>query len=296
MSLELKNLSKVFNSNMLNEVANGNLISIKEIATSFFPFDHENFSLREFYDRSFKLLSENYANEYVFKNLIANKILRGRHSLNTATMLSEFRVGMNKADCVILNGKSICYEIKTDYDSLFRLNDQLNSYQQLFDEVYIVCSKKYEDIILKEIPSHFGVITLTSKLTLKTLRKASPKVTLLNRDLLIGSMRQNEYKMLAEEISGETINLPNMLIFEKCNSIIQSYRDEEELNKKYIRILKKSRRNNGIFIEQLPNSLTNAAVSYKFNKKELNTLINLFNDMGSMKCIIQYLEENKMSC
>lgn len=296
MSLEFKNLSKVFNSNMLNEVANGNLTNIKEIATSFFPSDHQNFSLREFYDRSFKLLSENYANEYVFKNLIANKILRGRHSLNTATMLSEFRVGMNKADCVILNGKSTCYEIKTDYDSLFRLNDQLNSYQQLFDEVYIVCSKKYENIILKEIPSNFGVITLTSKLTLKTLRKALPKVTLLNRDLLIGSMRQNEYKMLAEEISGETINLPNMLIFEKCNSIIQSYLDEEELNKKYIRILKKSRRNNGMFIEQLPDSLTNAAVSYKFNKKELNTLINLFKDMGSIKCTIQYLEESKMSC
>ena len=68
---------------------------------------------------------------------------------------------------------------------------------------------------------------MTSRNTLKILRKASQREKSLNRDLLIGSMRQNEYKLLAEEIIGEKISLPNMLMFQECASIIHTYKDEE---------------------------------------------------------------------
>ncbi|MHA3081915.1 sce7726 family protein [Acinetobacter sp. ANC 5383] len=272
MSLEFKNLSKVFNSNTLNDIANGDLSYIQKMANIFCT---ESLSFREFFDKAFQILENNYQNEYVFKNFIANKILCGKHSLNTATMLTEFRVGKNKADCVILNGKSTCYEIKTDYDSLVRLNDQLNSYLQLFDEVYVVCSNKFEKTIFSEIPEEVGVISLTSSKTLRTLRKASKRSISLNKDLLVGSMRQYEYKQLAEEIIGEKISLPNMLIYKKCLSIINEYNNDEELNKKYIKILKKTRKNDDIFINSVPLSLTNAAISYNFSKKQQVTLSNI---------------------
>jgi hypothetical protein len=272
MSLEFKNLSKVFYSSTLSDIANGDFSYIQKMANTFF---NRTLTYREFFDEAFRVLGKNYQNEYVFKNLIANKILCGRHSLNTATMLSEFRVGKNKADCVILNGKSTCYEIKTDYDSLVRLNDQLGSYLQLFDEVYVVCSKKFEKIIYKEIPKEVGIISLTSSQTLRTLRKAQSRSMPLNKDLLIGSMRQPEYKQLAEEILGEKISLPNMLIYEKCLSIIHQYDDYNELNKKYIKILKKTRKNDDIFINSVPVSLTNAVISYKFSKKQKIALLDL---------------------
>ena len=276
MSLEFKSLSKVFNSNRLNDVANGDFSYIQKMVKNFF-FD-STMTLKEFYESSFQLLEKNYQNEYVFKNLIANKILCGKHSLNTATMLSEFRVGKNKADCVILNGKSICYEIKTDYDSLVRLEDQLNSYTQLFDEVYVVCSKKYEKVIFENIPENIGVITLTKKNTLKTLRSATTRTDPINKQLLIDSLRQSEYKLLAEHISGEKITLPNMLIQEKCNLIIQNYSNDYDLNKKYIEILKQSRKNNDTFINAAPKSLVNAAISYNFSKNEINYLLNFLDN------------------
>lgn len=271
MSLEFKTLSKVFNSNTLNDVANGDFSYIQKMAKKYFL---HSMTLRDFYDKSFEILEKNYQNEYVYKNLIANKILCGKHSLKTATMLSEFRVGKNKADCVILNGKSICYEIKTDYDSLVRLEDQLNSYKQLFDEVYVVCSKKYEKIIFENIPESVGVITLTKRNSLKTLRVATTREEPLNKQLLIDSLRQSEYKQLAEEITGEKICLPNMLIQEKCNLIIQNYTNDFDLNKKFIKILKHSRKNNDTFINAAPKSLVNAAISYNFSKNEINYLLN----------------------
>lgn len=272
MSLEFKNLSKVFNSSTLNDVADGDFSYLQKMANTFF---NRTLTYREFFDESFRILGKNYQNEYVFKNHIANKILCGRHSLNTATMLSEFRVGKNKADCVILNGKSTCYEIKTDYDSLVRLDDQLSSYLQLFDEVYVVCSKKFEKIIFNEIPNEVGVISLTTSNTLRTLRKAKSRSEPLNKDLLIGSMRQSEYKQLAEEILGEKISLPNMLIYEKCLSIIHQYDNDNELNEKFIKILKETRKNDDIFINSVPLSLTNAVISYKFSKKQQIALLNI---------------------
>ncbi|KEC83268.1 MULTISPECIES: sce7726 family protein [unclassified Acinetobacter] len=274
MDLEYRKLSKIFNSSVLSDMATGDLSYIQKVSQQFFSHEN-NLSLSELFQKSFEILQKNYPNEYIYKNLIATKILLGRHSLNTATMLTEFRVGKNKADCVILNGKSTCYEIKTDYDSLTRLEDQLNSFLQLFDEVYVVCSKKFENIIFNVIPEEVGVISLTSSNTFKTLRKAQNRNVPLNKDLLIGSMRQSEYKQLAEEILGEKIFSPNMLIYKKCLSIINDYQDHEKLNKKYIQILKNTRKNDDIFINSMPLSLTNAVISYKFSKKQQIALLDL---------------------
>ncbi|MDC4534808.1 hypothetical protein ACL9Z5_002544 [Acinetobacter calcoaceticus] len=290
MSLEYKSLSKIFNSSILNSVADGDFSYLNKIASN---FSIELCPLKDFYDQAYSLLEKNYPNEYVFKNQIANKILCGKHSLNTATMLSEFRVGKNKADCIILNGKSTCYEIKTDYDSLIRLEEQLNSYQQLFDEVYVVCSKKYEKTIMETVPENFGVLSLTQRCTLKTLRIASQRTAPLNRQLLIDSLRQTEYKQLAEEISGEKISVPNMLVYEKCKAIIYNYNDDVDLNKKYIKILKQSRKNNDTFIKGAPKSLVNAAISYNFSKNQINYLLDYLNNEEMYNVLSDFKREIK---
>src|SRR4030042_4812846 len=49
-------------------------------------------TLGDFLDWLYSKMSRHYRNEYVYKNAIANKILLGKHSLNTSYMLTEFRV------------------------------------------------------------------------------------------------------------------------------------------------------------------------------------------------------------
>jgi len=78
------------------------------------------------FERAFSLLErEGYRHEYVYKAALTQKIFLGRHSLQTASMLSEFRVGQCKADLVILNGTSTVYEVKSERDSLDRLERQV---------------------------------------------------------------------------------------------------------------------------------------------------------------------------
>ncbi len=277
MNWESKAIAKVFNSNVLNDVANGDFSYLEKIASQNFSYNSE-ISLRALYDNAYSFLRENYQNEYYYKSLIIKKILMGVHSLNTATLLPEFRVGTNKADCVILNGKSTCYEIKTDYDSLVRLEDQLSSYLQLFDEVYVVCSAKYQQAVLDLVPCGVGVLRLTEKQTLSQVRKAIRRTSPLNKRLLMQSLRQHEYTELAEKLSGKQIIFPNTLIYNECLSILENCLDDNLLNKYFIQILKKSRKNNDRLIESLPESLANAAISYRFKKREIDTLIRYFKE------------------
>lgn len=275
MDLEYKTLSKIFNSGVLADIAEGDLSYIFKVLNKFFPEEDAELSLKEFYEKTYQILLKQYPNEYIYKNLIANKILLGRHSLNTATMLSEFRVGTNKADCVILNGKSTCYEIKTDYDSLVRLDDQLDAYTQIFDDVYVVCSQKHVKSVLDKTKSSIGVIFLSEKMTFQEIRKARHN-EIKNKKLLLQSLRKNEYVELVQNLTGKVLEAPNTQLFDLCLEKLESNKNEKKINKLFIEILKKSRKNNEHFITHMPNSLVNAIISYKFNKVQMHTLIDCF--------------------
>lgn len=289
MVIEYQTLAKIFNSNTLSAIANEDLSYVFRIVDQFFD-GNDNQTLANIFEESFKILSKYYSNEYVYKNFIVNKKLLGKHSLNTATMLSEFRVGRNKADSIILNGKSTCYEIKTDYDSLIRLDDQLSSYSQLFDEVNVICSHKHVDSVLTQASKNIGVILLSDKNTFRTVRHPVNRREKLNKSLLIKSLRQDEYITLVESLYGITVKAPNTQIFDICNEKIQQFDDEKKLNHFFIEILKKSRKNNDILISRLPYSLRNAAVSYKFNKNQIATLINCFDNKEGDRHVLSYFE------
>jgi hypothetical protein len=85
------------------------------------------------FDAAFQLLKrQGCRDEYVYKAALVQKILLGRHSLQTASMLNEFRVGGCKADLAILNGTATVYEVKSERDSLARLQRQIAAYTTVF--------------------------------------------------------------------------------------------------------------------------------------------------------------------
>jgi len=65
-----------------------------------------------------------------------------------------------RADLVILKGDSHCIEIKTNRDSLARLDDQLAAYSSVFDRVSVVCGAKHANAVLSRVQPHVGVIEI----------------------------------------------------------------------------------------------------------------------------------------
>ena len=82
----------------------------------------------ELISQIYNVLREGYRNEYYYKNTLLNKLLLGIHSVNTTTALTEIPIAKSKADFVLINGKAVVYEIKTELDNFDRLENQINDY------------------------------------------------------------------------------------------------------------------------------------------------------------------------
>lgn len=271
-----REIAKLFTSNCLNAVASGNYSSLQKAKLIEINDFYSASNYYDLYHKAYLDLSKNYRNEYIYKNFIAQKILLGKHSLETAALLSEFRVGTNKADLVLLNGCSTCYEIKTEYDSLVRLKDQLKSYLKIFDKVNVVCSQHMLESVLERSPLEIGVIELTPQNTLRTIREPLQN-TFIDVDLIMKALRKEEYQLIAEKLYKLKIDVPNTRLYELCKQIIQSH-DSKNVRKCFIETLKKTRKNNGKAINSLPFFLTNALISYKFDQNKINTLITKFSE------------------
>lgn len=157
----------------------------------------------DFYKYIYNVLMSNYRNEYIYKNLIINKILLGRHSLNTATVLSEFRIGKSIADLVLLNGTSKVYEIKTELDSQYRLESQISEYNKVFEHIYIVTHISLADKFAKLTDDRIGVLALTNNKTLSVIREAQRYTEYLDSSAIIKCLRKQEYTNIIKQHFGE---------------------------------------------------------------------------------------------
>ena len=78
-----------------------------------------------------------------------NKLLLGRHSINTTTALTQIPINKSKADFILINGKAVVYEIKTELDNFERLKNQINDYYKAFSHVCVVTCEEYYKKLIK---------------------------------------------------------------------------------------------------------------------------------------------------
>ena len=60
----------------------------------------------------YSYMSKNYRNEYFYQNTLLNKLLLGRHSINTTTALTQIPINKSKADFILINGKQLYTKLK----------------------------------------------------------------------------------------------------------------------------------------------------------------------------------------
>lgn len=123
----------------------------------------------------YRFMSKRYRNEYFYQNTLLNKLLLGKHSINTTTALTQIPINKSKADFILINGKAVVYEIKTELDTFERLDTQLRDYYKAFNHVCIVTSESHYERatnILAGTP--VGIYVLTSQNTISTKLKKEP--------------------------------------------------------------------------------------------------------------------------
>lgn len=287
--LAYQEISKLFSSRRVIELCDGDYSFVLKVASHYLQQLNEAFTPADVYNVCYTDLSKNYRGEYFYKNTVAEKILIGRHSLNTATAITEFRVGKSKADCVIINGHSTCYEIKSEFDNLDRLDNQLKHYQKIFDKVYVVTSSHHLSHILSKENSNVGVIELTKRNTLKIVREAMIQSREIEISTLIRSLRVGEYTELVNSIYGSIPDVPNTEIFHECEKLLHNA-SPTEVRRAFCQVIKKTRKADAFFVSQLPKSLLMAGLSYKIPKTKQLSLIKKLNTTISKDtiCITRY--------
>lgn len=274
-------MSKIFSSSVLNQLAkNGCSKSLGKVIVEA-ELDkicgkHE--TLGTCFDFVFSYLQKTYRNEYIYKNTIANKILLGRHSLKTASMHTEFRVGDSKADVLILNGTAHIYEIKTELDSLERISGQLSDYVKFAEYVTVVTAKKHVSKLVKRIPSEIGISVLTDEGRIGVFRKPISCKEHLDRSLIFSSLQKTEYIEIVRKLTGEVPDVSNGFMYAECKSIFERI-DIDTSYKLIVDILKQRHMDDKVrdFIRLAPFSLKAMATSMKLTKSQRFNLLTALN-------------------
>jgi hypothetical protein len=211
-------LSQVFSPALLNKI--NDYHHEEKIRTLLYSCElyskDEEWDLVKGLNVAYDYLKKNYRCEYVYKNEVANQILLKYHNDNSATLLKEVASDTSIADIVIINGKTVAYEIKTELDSFDRLEGQVESYKLLYDSVYIVTHPKAVEGLVTSVDQTVGIIVLQQDGKLKTVREASDVSSEFHPVKAGQTLRQSELVNAYEKYVGKLPKMGTALIHSFC--------------------------------------------------------------------------------
>ena len=231
------------------------------------------------FEAAFSLLKrEGYRHEYIYKAALTHKILLGKHSLQTASMINEFRVGGCKADVAILNGTATVYEVKSERDSLTRLERQIEAYATVFAKVYVIAAESHIRAVTSIVPDFVGVLCLNSRHKISTLRDAANQPERTSPDAIFNSIRMEEARMILSSFGVCIPCVPNTELHAVLRNEFVKL-DTTQAHEGMVRVLKKTRNLLPLsaLVDRLPPSLQTAALSVPLRKADHQRLVDAVN-------------------
>ena len=111
--------------------------------------------------------------------------------------LTELPISKSKADFVMINGKGVVYEIKTDLDNFQRLQSQINDYYKVFSYVNVVVSKRQVKKVKEFLKdTKVGVFELTNSGKLICRKKAYCNNDELSYEAMFQVLRKAEFESI----------------------------------------------------------------------------------------------------
>lgn len=277
-STQLSAMTRIFSPAVFREFAKkgrsplfARLLAITDIAYRC----ADNSTVGEAFDATFDVLKlAGRRDEYIYRSALTHNILMGTHSLNTACMLTEFRAGACKADLAILNGTATVYEIKSERDSLARLANQVENYKQVFAKVYVIASEGHVPGVLNTVPSDVGVMMLTSRFRIQTVREAADRPDRICPATVFESLRSAEAVAILKHLKITVPEVPNTQRHTAMRAVFAQL-DATAVHKAMVTTLKRTRNLAplGELVDHLPRSLHAAALSVQVRRNDHGRLV-----------------------
>lgn len=135
----------------------------------------------------------------------------------------EIAVKSSRLDIVRVNTKSYAYEIKTELDSLSKLEKQVFDYSLVFEHVIVVVHPSHISKVKQLIPDHVGIITYQKVNGVYSFRtdKTSTRSPYLDYKEQVNSLNSKELEFVLRKAGKK--NIPNsrkhreLSVFDKIN-------------------------------------------------------------------------------
>ncbi len=276
---QLSALSRLFSSSVFREMARkGYSPLFTQLLTETGLLNQNSAAVRTVgaaFDAAFSILRRaGIRDEYVYRAALTHNILLGRHSLNTASMLTEFRAGSCKADLAILNGTATVYEIKSDRDSLTRLENQISNYRKVFAKVYVIAGEAHVQEVIDCTPPEVGVLSLVRWDRISTIREAAERPDLVCPIAIFESLRTAEARTILRNLQVPVPDVPNTMLWGAMRECFATLAPADVHNQ-MVCTLKKTRNLASLssLVDQLPASLQPAALSIQVRRADHERLV-----------------------
>ena len=125
-----------------------------------------------------RLAKTRVMNDALIRENFHRKVLHRYHSAPDVLVIDELGLqhGRCRADIALVNGRLIGYEIKSDEDTLTRLDEQVGFYSAVFDRATIIVGVKHAKAVRSLVPKWWGIVVGHARaerdVSFQTLRSA----------------------------------------------------------------------------------------------------------------------------
>lgn len=216
-------LNRVFSKNTLKSFISGEPSVAFCTSISRYIKNEDGTNLKKI-SEIYEYLCKNYRNEYCYKNSLLNNLLvhSPNHNLKSTSALTEINVSKSKPDFILINGKSIVYEIKTGLDNFERLETQLNDYYKAFDNVIVITDKLSIDKLIKVLDTfeNTGIAYLDDDLSIKTVRESKSVVDKLDMKVMFKILRKYEFENIIKACYNYLPEVSQFKYYDACYELI----------------------------------------------------------------------------
>ena len=192
-------LNRLFTLNSFNELLQYGSNPVYNAVIKRFINDPDDKSNGEIISEIYRVLESSYRNEYYYENTLLNTLLIGVHKPKTTTALAQIPIARSIADFILINGKAVVYEIKTELDSFERLDSQINDYYKAFTRVSVVTSENQFSSLQKQLtdsPVGIYVLTKEGRLSRKLRKEPVENLDDLDHTVIFNMLRKREFESI----------------------------------------------------------------------------------------------------
>lgn len=170
-------------------------------------------------------LKFNHRNEYFYKNELLNSLLIQNGKISSCSALTELPVANSKTDMIFIDENDVgtVYEIKTELDTLNRLESQIQDYYKAFPYIYVVTSSNHLNQLEQVLEgTNVGIIELTSNNEFVHQKEAAYNASSLSHDVLFRILRKKEFESIVIKYFGKLPDVSDFVYYGTCFELLEN--------------------------------------------------------------------------